>query len=680
MRTLSPLVLFCAAMLAACGDNAATHKPGSGSDQEDCMTAGDEDGNGLADCKDPACASTAVCTPTASGCGDGKLEAGEVCDDGNALDGDGCDNNCTISACGNGVATAGEACDDGNAVDGDGCDHNCTVTACGNGVVTAGEVCDDGNLIDGDGCDHGCTVTGCGNGVMTAGEACDDGNLVDGDGCDRNCTVTACGNGIATTGEACDDGNNANWDTCSNTCTQTAFTYVKASNTGAGDAAGTSVAISADGSTLAVGAEFEQSAATGVGGNDADNTADASGAVYVYTRSGATWVQQAYIKASNTAANDHFGISVALSADGSTLAVGASGEDSASGTDQTSNAALDSGAVYVFARTGTVWAQQAYVKASNPGASDKFGGSVALSGDGATLAVGAVSEDSAATGINGNPADGVALDAGAAYVFARTGTTWAQQAYVKASNTEAGDNFGDSVALSGDGATLAVGAIGEDSATAADPADNTALSAGAAYVFTRTDTTWSQQAYLKASGALASDAFGTSVTLSSDGATLVAGADDVAAGNILFAGAAYVFTRTAGTWSQAAKLQALHASTAAAFGQSLSLSADGKRLAVGAVGESSKATGVGGDATDTTAVFSGAAYVFVRGSTTWAQQSYVKASNTGASDFFGNGVALSGDGGILAVGAPNEDSAATGIGGDQTSNTAGLSGAVYVFQ
>ncbi|MCC6766611.1 MAG: DUF4215 domain-containing protein [Deltaproteobacteria bacterium] len=159
------------------------------------------------------------CTPAA--CSDGTLNpaAGEQCDDGNVLDADGCDSNCTITSCGNGVLTAGEACDDGNTVDGDGCDSNCTPTACGNGVQTAGESCDDGNVVDGDGCDGNCTATACGNGIVTAPEQCDDGNLVSGDGCDGNCTATACGNGIVTAPEQCDDGNLVNGDGCDSNCT-----------------------------------------------------------------------------------------------------------------------------------------------------------------------------------------------------------------------------------------------------------------------------------------------------------------------------------------------------------------------------------------------------------------------------------------------------------------------------
>jgi trimeric autotransporter adhesin len=130
-----------------------------------------------------------------------------------------------------------------------------------------------------------------------------------------------------------------------------AIGYVKASNTGAGDEFGWSVALSADGDTLAVGAPLEDSNATGVNGDGANNDASNSGAVYVFTRAGATWAQQAYVKASNTGANDRFGHSVALSADGDTLAVGAYFEDSnATGVngDQDNNAASNSGAVYLY--------------------------------------------------------------------------------------------------------------------------------------------------------------------------------------------------------------------------------------------------------------------------------------------------------------------------------------------
>jgi len=411
--------------------------------------------------------------------------------------------------------------------------------------------------------------------------------------------------------------------------------YVKASNTGFNDSFGKSVFLSGDGNTLAVGAPWEDSIATGIGGNQTDDNQLNAGAVYVFTRSGTTWSQQAYVKASNTGYQDSFGCSVALSGDGNTLAVGACYESSAAtGVNDTIIGQLNdtaglAGAVYVFTRGGTVWTQQAYVKASNTEANDRFGSSVSLSGDGNTLAVGANMEDSNATGIDSiTPGQGsnTALDSGAAYVFTRSGTTWSQQAYVKASNTEASDFFGTSVALNWDGTTLAVGADGEDSAATGinsitpGQGSNTALESGAAYVFTRSTGTWSQQAYVKASNTGAGDNFGNSVFLSGDGNTLAVaapGEDSTATGinggNNNFtpgSGAAYVFTRSLGIWSQQAFVKAPTTGVSNNFGYSISLSADSGTLAVGACYENSSATGVGGNQADTAATGAGAAYLY----------------------------------------------------------------------
>ena len=157
-----------------------------------------------------------------SGCGDGIKAGAEACDDGNFISGDGCDDNCTVSACGNGITAGAERCDDGNSTNGDGCESDCTITGCGNGIVAGAEQCDDGNLVNGDGCDNNCTVSACGNGIMGGAETCDDGNLVNGDGCDANCTQTGCGNGIVTAAEQCDDGNAVSGDGCDNNCTPTA--------------------------------------------------------------------------------------------------------------------------------------------------------------------------------------------------------------------------------------------------------------------------------------------------------------------------------------------------------------------------------------------------------------------------------------------------------------------------
>ncbi|HCE94016.1 MAG TPA: integrin [Acidovorax sp.] len=475
-----------------------------------------------------------------------------------------------------------------------------------------------------------------------------------------------------------------------------AIGYFKASNTGAGDQFGYGVALSGDGNTLAVGVLLEDSNATGINGDQANDAASQAGAVYVFTRSGSTWSQQAYVKASNTQSGDRFGTSVALSGDGNTLAVGAHLEDSnATGIngDQANNSANNAGAVYVFTRIGSTWSQQAYVKASNTGADDHFGFSVALSDDGNTLAVGAYWEASNATGINGDQANNSASAAGAAYVFIRSGSTWSQQAYVKASNTQSGDLFGTSVALSRDGSTLAVGAYWEASNATGingDQANNSASAAGAVYVFIRSGSTWSQQAYVKASNTQSGDLFGFSVALSSDGSTLAVGAfweasnttginGDQANDAASQAGAVYVFIRSGSTWSQQAYMKASNTQSGDRFGTSVALSGDGNILAVGGYGEASNANGINGNQANNSASAAGAAYVFIRSGSTWSQQAYVKASNTGANDYFGHSVALSGDGNTLAVGAISEASNATGINGNPADNSASNSGAVYVY-
>jgi hypothetical protein len=167
---------------------------------------------------------------------------------------------------------------------------------------------------------------------------------------------------------------------------------------------------------VVVGGLVEASNATGVGGNQADDSAPASGAAYVFGRAGTTWSQQAYLKASNTGTGDVFGFSIAISGDTVVVATYAEASN-ATGIDgnQTDNSATNAGAAYVFVRTGTTWSQQAYLKASNTAANDAFGQSVAVDGD--TVVVGALAEDSNATGVDGNQADNSLFASGAAYVL-----------------------------------------------------------------------------------------------------------------------------------------------------------------------------------------------------------------------------------------------------------------------
>lgn len=443
---------------------------------------------------------------------------------------------------------------------------------------------------------------------------------------------------------------------------------LEGSNTEASDHFGEAVALSADGNTLAVGAVWEDSRATGINGDQSDNSAENSGAVYVLVRSTAgNWSQQAYIKASNTGGcdcpseddwpeGDTFGRVVALGADGNTLAVGAPLEDSdAMGVngDQENNNAPSAGAVYVFVRDADgAWSQQAYIKASNAERADFFGSSIALSGD--TLAVGAHREDSASIGIDGDQADNTLSFAGAAYVFTRDSTgDWLQEAYIKSSR-EAGyggpELFGWSVALSGN--TLAVSAPWSSHLP-----NNSAPTAGAVYIFKRDLAgLWAEQTYIKASNTDAGDSFGNSVALSgewlvvgapfeSSNATGINGNQD---DNSAQSGAVYVFRFDGMNWSQRAYIKASNTEAVDGFGWTVALSENGSSLVVGAPWEDSIATGINGDQNDNNAENSGATYVFRFDDTDWVQQAYVKASND--NHFFGMAFALNADGKTLAVG------------------------------
>jgi trimeric autotransporter adhesin len=440
------------------------------------------------------------------------------------------------------------------------------------------------------------------------------------------------------------------------------MTYLKASNTDRADAFGVGLAWSQDDlvDELAVGASFEDSAATGADGDQQDDSAPDSGAVYLFRRSDsvdAEWAQAAYVKASNAGADDRFGYSVSLVGD--RMAVGAFGEASAAkgvNGDQSDDAAYGSGAVYVFRRVDGGWQQEAYIKASNTAAGDQFGYSVSLWGD--TLVVGAPREDGRSAGVGGDDTDCCVADSGAVYVFRRMGEEWQQEAYIKSSNTDLGHHFGQAVSLSLD--TLAVGAPNFDRAV---------------YMFRRLGSSWQEEARLQGSVTGVADGFGFSVSLWGDDALAVGAPYGDG-------GAAYVFYRAVTGWREDARLAASNENNYDYFGWSVALS--GRFIAVGAMGEMSAARGVNGDQEDNSIFEAGAAYVFLREDMMWKQQAYLKASNTGIGDYFGSAVALRPGAaalweGEVAVSSRGEASAATGINGKQSDNAAGDSGAVYVF-
>ncbi len=311
---------------------------------------------------------------------------------------------------------------------------------------------------------------------------------------------------------------------------QTEVAKLTASDAMAFDEFGFSAAI--DGNTLVVGAW------------QSDN--GVPGSAYVFVRSGTTWTEQAKLTASDGAPFDEFGVSVSVSGD--TTVVGVPHDDHAAGTNP--------GSAYVFVRSGTTWTEQAKLTASDASAFDIFGFSVSIDGD--TIVVGSRFDDH------------LFLNAGSAYVFVRSGTTWTEQARLTASDAAEFDLFASSVSISGD--TLVAAARWDDHAGGTN--------AGSAYVFVRSGTTWTEQAKLTASDAAGGDEFGISVSISANTIGIGAFHDDHAGGTN--AGSAYVFVRSGTTWTEQAKLTASDAGAGDEFANFNSLSLDVNRVVVGA--------------------------------------------------------------------------------------------------
>lgn len=611
--------------------------------------------------------------------------------------------------------------------------------ACGNGVPDDGESCDDRNRADFDGCSATCSVEDWSlqvNGVLSP--AFDVGvtdytvelplfhevlrlSGVSAEGTHLAVDDTTLGDGTWTSGtlplgETLVRVNVVRGEDVVRTFRlrvtrgQPEQLYFKASNTGAGDMFGESIALSGDGNTLVVGAKYEDGSFASDGSANSDDLAEDAGAVYVFHRNPeGVWEQEAYLKSLSIGAGDLFGESVSLSADGQTLAVGAPAEDGGARDITNQNSPSDtrenSGAAYIFVRDGSVWSQQVYIKSSNSDAGDEFGKDVELSADGDTLAVGAPWEAGSVGGVSlGTGTNNTAGGSGAAYVFVRNASgAWSQQAYVKADEPGTLHRFGESLALSGDGNTLAVGSHWENHVLgAAEPVDagdagpvvNTLDKAGAAYVFGRSPNgVWSRQARLEGSHKGETFQFGFSVALNGDGSVLAVGANqedinlplpggDTSSDDIRWnGGAVYMFTRAQDAWTEAAYLTAHNAGNNDYFGCDVALDAAGTMLTVGAYKEDGSGTlfSDGSNANDAS-YDSGAVYVFLRENGAWRQDRYVKAVNTGETDYFGANLALSDDGTTLAIGAYNEESTESGLSANPNVNGTSLAGAAYIAQ
>lgn len=420
--------------------------------------------------------------------------------------------------------------------------------------------------------------------------------------------------------------------------------YIKASNADRNDLFG--YALAADGDLLAVGAYLEKSFAGGVDGDQTDNSAEGSGAVYVFARHGGEWVQQTYIKGLANGSGQQFGRALALS--GNTLAVGAPFDrHGGSGIDPApaEGSAPDSGAVHVFRLRDGVWQREAYIKAGKVEKGALFGYSLALQGD--TLAVGAYLEDSSSE----------LPDTGAVHMFKRKPDgSWIPSGRLVASTPQQAAGFGYSIGISG--ATLAVGAHLE-------------AGSGAVHLFSREGEQWMPQTVLRPVRPGSNDLFGSSLAF--DGETLAVGAhlEDGAFEN---SGAVYVYRRQRSGWSDPLRLEP-EGGAEHRFGRSLALAGD--TLVVGAYLEDSGEPGIHVGAVPRgtgRAPESGAVYVYTREGGQWRQQAHIKAGNAGTGDMFGYAVTLAG--GSLAAGAPAEAAAGT----DPSDDSAVGAGAVYVFR
>jgi len=356
------------------------------------------------------------------------------------------------------------------------------------------------------------------------------------------------------------------------------------------DGFGYSAVISDDGSTALVGSyytEYGMSYPIGPGG------------VYAYIKNGSPWELQQKLPTPAMPDSDLFGYVLALSADGNTALIGAPGGTGPAETQVP-------GAAFIFTRSSNTWNQQALLTASDRTVGDHFGFSVALADDGNTALIGSYADD---VGSNTNQ--------GSVYVFTRTGGNWSEQAHLFSADGAAEDYFGRSVSLSGDGNTALIGAnmkvIGSKSCQ------------GAAYIFARSGSTWSQQAEIILANGAAQDWFGTAAVLSSDGNTALITANSRKVGQTEKQGAGFIFVRSGDTWTQQAMLNTPEGNDISLWGDVATLSPNGN-LALIEDG-----------------------YTFKRHEDTWTAGWRLLPIDKATG--FGSSVALSGDGEMALIGA-----------------------------
>jgi len=333
------------------------------------------------------------------------------------------------------------------------------------------------------------------------------------------------------------------------------------------------------------------------------------------------WSEEHILVASDPASSDRFGQSVDISADGGTLVVGTAAAEAA----------------YVFVKVSEVWSEQQILVSLDAAAGDLFGFSVSISDDGDTVVSGATLEDG----------DGSAR--GAAYVFTRSGTTWTQEQKLTASDTSDGDGVGGAAALSGDSSRLLVGAITAGSSVeglvyvfSLDLFDQ-----GTAEYYTKGELGWGHVETINSDTSTDSDKFGQTVKLSDDGYTMAVAAPYRSKNNLANAGYVNVYELYP-TWILRSEISLDTPAANDYFGYSIDLSKEGKVLAVGQYGKSVSSNAGAGSCS-----------IYDKTQGEWTLTQTIDTPNPEASGNFGFSVAVSADGLVLAIGAPNEDALGT---------------------
>ena len=372
---------------------------------------------------------------------------------------------------------------------------------------------------------------------------------------------------------------------------------------------GNSVSVNSTGTRLVIGASK----------NDPASVVD-SGSVYIYLRTGSSWTIESTIDNPNSTASDNFGNAVDINSDGTRVIIGAYQEDP--------GAVSNAGSAYIYSRSGTTWSLEDTITKTIPVDTDNFGIDVSIDSTGTRVIIGAYLEDTGASG------------AGSAYVYSRSGTTWTLEQEINNPSPLLNDQFGNSVSIDSTGTRLII---------AANRDDTGAADSGSAYVYSRSNTTWTLEQEINNPSPLLNDQFGNSVSIDSTGTRLIIAAnrDDTGAADT---GSVYIYSRSGTIWTLEQEINNPSPVINDYFGNSVIMNSDGSKVIIAAQTEDTGADGAG------------TVYVYSRSDTTWTLEQEINNPSPVASDFFGTDVSIDSTGTRVVISAIGEDTGANQAG------------------